>query len=83
MKINLYNEHEVNEYFCNELADNWERINIKIINNKFVFDSAVNYHTKLLKRGVSSKSQKYWDLVDRYIYKYHKEELAKYFSMDN
>ena len=57
MKINLYNEHEVNEYFCNELADNWERINIKIINNKFVFDSAVNYHTKLLKRGISSKSQ--------------------------
>ena len=50
MKINLYNEHEVNEYFCNELADNWERINIKIINNKFVFDSAVNYHTKLIKK---------------------------------
>ena len=23
------------------------------------------------------------DLVDRYIYKYHKEELAKYFSMNN
>lgn len=83
MKINLYNEYEVYEYFCNELADNWERINIKIINNKFVFESAINYLTKLLKRGISSKSQKYWDLVDRYIYKYHKEELAKYFSMNN
>ena len=83
MKINLYNEHEVNEYFCNKLADNWERINIKIINNKFVFDSAVNYHTKLLKRGISSKSQKYWDLIDEQLYKKHKDRLAKYFSFDN
>ena len=39
--------------------------------------------TKNNGAGISSKSQKYWDLVDRYIYKYHKEELTKYFSMNN
>ena len=83
IKKHLFNEHEVNEYFCDQLANNWERINKKVIKNEYVFGSAIDYHTKLLRRGISGKSQKYWDLIDRYIYKYHKEELAKYFSMNN
>ena len=56
MKINLYNEHEVNEYFCNKLADNWERINIKIINNKIVTGiSSTQNDSKVSLIGVKDK----------------------------
>ena len=53
IKKHLFNEHEVNEYFCDQLAINWERINKKVIKNEYVFGSAINYHTKLIKRGFS------------------------------
>ena len=51
MKSRLFNEHEVNEYFCDQLANNWERINKKVIQNEYVFGSAIYYHTKLIKRA--------------------------------
>jgi hypothetical protein len=83
MKKHLFNEHEIKDYFCDELANNWEKINKSIIEDKYIFNSALNFHRKLIKKGISSKSKKYWDLVDRYIYKNHKKKLNQYFSMNN
>ena len=83
MKKNLLNEHEIKEYFCDQMANNWEKINKNLIQNKYVLDSAINFHAKLMKKDISAKSQKYWDLIDRFIYKNHKEELNKFFLMKN
>ena len=55
IKNTLFNEHEVNEYFCDRLAANWEKINKKLIKNEHVFGSAIDYHTKLIRRGIDNK----------------------------
>ena len=83
MKKDLFNEHEIKKYFCDELMNDWERLNKKIIKDKIIFNSVIKYHEKLLKRGLKTSSQKYWNLVDRFIYKNHKKDLEKYFSMNN
>ena len=53
MKKNLLNEHEIKEYFCDQMANNWEKINKNLIQNKNVLNSAINYHAKLMKKGIS------------------------------
>ena len=38
MKKHLFNEHEIKDYFCDELANNWEKINKSIIEDKLVVE---------------------------------------------
>ncbi len=64
-------------------ALNWHKFNPWFGKDDFLTEKALNIHEMIVSSGIRATSLRYYHKIDKLMYLHFKNELKKYYSMEN